>query len=116
MNWLFGGASSRIASISVQDAWERLSSTHKQDVPVLIDVREPGESGRGHARGARNIPLGQMRQRLSDISQDRDVLLICQSGNRSSHAAKALREAGYTHVFNVSGGTSAWRMQQLPLG
>jgi len=69
MNWLFGGASSRIASISVQDAWERLSSTHKQDVPVLIDVREPGESGRGHARGARNIPLGQMRQRLSDISK-----------------------------------------------
>ena len=116
MNWLFGGAGSRVPSITVQEAWERLSSAKKQDVPLLIDVRETWEFGRNHARGARNIPLGQMMQHLKEIPQDRDVLLICQSGNRSSSAAKALIEAGYTRVFNVSGGTGAWLMHHLPLG
>ncbi len=114
MDWLFGGSGSRIPAISVQDAWERLSK--EQDPPVLVDVRETWEFGRGHARGARNIPLGQVMQRLKEIPKDRDVLLICQSGNRSGNAAHALMQAGYTRIFNVSGGTNAWRLHHLPLG
>jgi rhodanese-related sulfurtransferase len=42
-------------------------------------------------------------------------LLICQSGSRSLSAAKLLQRQGITRVFNVSGGTSAWRLQRLPL-
>ncbi len=115
MDWLLGGAGSHMQSISVRDAWERLSSKQHQDAPILIDVREPWEFGRGHARGARNIPLGAVMQRLQEIPQDRDVLVICQSGHRSGSAVKVLLRAGYTRVFNVSGGTSAWQMHQLPL-
>lgn len=116
MGWFFGGAGSHVPTVSVQDAWKRLNGADKQEVPVLIDVRETWEFARGHARGARNIPLGQVMQRLNEIPTDRDVLLICQSGNRSGNAAKALLKAGYTRTFNVSGGTSAWLMQKLPRG
>ena len=116
MDWLFGGAGSRVPTITVRDAWERLSSKQKQEVPVLIDVREPREFERNHAKGARNIPVNQVMQRLGEIPKDRDVLVICQSGNRSGSAAKALMQAGYTRIFNVSGGTGAWMMHHLPLG
>ncbi len=114
-DWLLGGGS-RVPTLTVQETWERVNVKKKQDAPALIDVREVWEFTRGHARGAHNIPLGELRQRLSEIPQDRDILLICQSGNRSSTAARMLMQAGYTRIFNVSGGTSAWYMHHLPLG
>lgn len=52
----------------------------------LIDVREPDEFAAGHARGARNIPLGQLAGRTGEIKADATVLLICHSGNRSTVA------------------------------
>lgn len=113
----FGGLGTAVASISAPEAAERLARKGKGVVaPVLIDVREGYEFAQGHARGARNIPLGDLGQRLSEIPRDRDVLLICQSGNRSASAARHLLRAGYTRVINISGGTSAWRMHHLPLG
>ena len=53
---------------------------------------------------------------MSEIPRDRQVLLICRSGNRSRTAAQTLRGAGYTDLVNVSGGTMAWMRQGLPLG
>ena len=109
---LFGGDSS-IQSISPNEAWERLSN--KQTSAFLVDVREPWEFNNGHARGARNIPLSQFAQRITEIPGSRDVLLICQSGHRSMNAARLLRQRGAEQVFNVSGGTTVWRMHGLPM-
>ena len=109
---LFGGAS-KIPSVNPREAWERLSKG--QPTPVLIDVRESWEFNSGHAKGAKNIPLSQLGKRVGEIPRNRDVLLICQSGNRSMNAANFLHQQGITQVFNVSGGTSVWRMHSLPL-
>jgi rhodanese-related sulfurtransferase len=105
-----------ITSVTPQEAWERLSSQNKQaNKTFLIDVREAWEYSQGHAKGARNIPLGQLRQHLSEIPKDQDVYLICQSGGRSSSAARMLMQEGYTRVININGGTGMWRVHQLPM-
>lgn len=110
---LFGRPGASVPNVSPRDAWERFS-TAKSDT-VLIDVREVGEFSRGHAKGARNIPLSQFNRRFKEIPADKDVLLICQSGNRSMQAAHLLKGQGYERVSNVSGGTTVWRMSQLPM-
>ncbi|WP_110930349.1 rhodanese-like domain-containing protein [Paenibacillus bouchesdurhonensis] len=76
---------------------------------VLIDVREIGEYKRGHIPGAKNIPLSQLQGRLSEIPQDKDLLLYCQSGMRSKNAARILSKNGYGKLAHLTGGISAWR-------
>ena len=70
---------------------------------VIIDVREPGEFARGHIKGARNIPLSQIRERLAEIPSDRPVYLHCRTGQRSYNATLLLQNAGYKNVWNITG-------------
>lgn len=109
---LFGGGA-KIPSVNPREASERLASG--PSAPLLIDVREAWEFSSGRAKGAKNIPLSQLAKRTGEIPRDREVLLICQSGNRSMSAARYLQQQGITQVVNVSGGTTVWRMQGLPL-
>jgi uncharacterized protein len=82
---------------------------------LVVDVREPYEFVEGHVSTAKNIPLSQFKERLSDISKDKKVYVICRSGRRSRRALKILREAGYKKVGPVRGGMLAWQMAQLPV-
>jgi rhodanese-related sulfurtransferase len=109
---LFGGGA-KTPSVNPREAWDRLANGSSK--PVLIDVREPWEFASGHAKGAKNIPLGVLGARLAEIPRNREILLICQSGNRSMSAARFLLKQGITQVFNVTGGTTVWRMHGLPL-
>jgi rhodanese-related sulfurtransferase len=110
---LFGRSPSGIPSVSPREAWQKLSTAAQET--ALIDVREPWEFARGHAKGARNIPLSQLTSRVKDIPTNKDILLICQSGNRSMQAAAFLKQQGIERVWNVSGGTTVWRMSQAPM-
>jgi rhodanese-related sulfurtransferase len=85
------------------------------DGALLVDVRQPDEWNTGHAPHARLIPLGSLPRRLAEIPRDREVLLICRSGNRSSSAQRQLLQLGYEQVFNVSGGMHAWARAALPV-
>ncbi len=89
----------------------------------LLDVRTPGEFAGGHAVGARLVPwlYGSGRLNAHFVEQveklvppDRPVVVICRSGNRSAQAAARLRGAGYKEVYNVLGGSIAWRRAHLP--
>lgn len=104
---------SSIPSISVQEAWERV--TAPKTTAMMIDVRETWEFQQGHARGARNIPLSQLGKRFNEVPPDRDILLICRSGHRSLQAAKFLQQQSWERVVNVSGGMSSWEMHRLPV-
>ncbi len=74
----------------------------------LVDVRSPEEYAGGHIEGAVNIPVGEVPGRLGEFGpKDQDVVVYCRSGRRSSHAAKVLREAGWTKVHNL-GGMGNW--------
>jgi rhodanese-related sulfurtransferase len=50
---------------------------------VLLDVREPSEWQAGHAPGARHVPLGKLEAKLGVLPRDRQVVVVCRSGNRS---------------------------------
>lgn len=70
----------------------------------IIDVREEHEYEAGHIKGAINIPLSQLRDRVSEIPKHRNVYLHCRSAQRSYNAALALQHLGFENIYNVSGG------------
>ncbi|WP_084658423.1 rhodanese-like domain-containing protein [Thermogemmatispora onikobensis] len=102
-----------VSTIDVREAWERLARTDGET--VLIDVREPWEYRSGHAPRAVNIPLGQLAARVNEVPRDREVLLICLSGHRSAQAARLLQRLGLSHVVNIKGGITSWRLHGLPV-
>jgi rhodanese-related sulfurtransferase len=53
--------------------------------------------------GALNIPLGQLRQRLSELPRDREIHVICRSGQRAYYATRILLQHGFK-AKNISGG------------
>ena len=76
---------------------------------VLVDVREPHEHQICKIDGARLIPLGDVPRRApGELSKDAQIVVHCKSGARSAKAQKALQEAGFTKVLNMTGGILAW--------
>lgn len=69
----------------------------------IIDVRGRDEFDMGHLIGAVNIPLGELRQRVSEIPHDRPVYLHCRTSQRSYNAAMALKGRGFDNIINISG-------------
>ncbi len=82
--------------------WDQVNKLNPQRV-TLLDVRIPEELGLGMLDGAINIPLTQLRQRLNEIPKDRQVLVYCQTGQRSYFAARVLNQLGYD-AYNLTGG------------
>lgn len=74
----------------------------------FIDVRTPGECKTNKIKEFKNIPLHELGSRLHEISKDKEVVVICQSGMRSNKATKLLKKHGFITVTNVKGGMSAW--------
>ncbi|NLJ96231.1 MAG: FAD-dependent oxidoreductase [Clostridiales bacterium] len=70
---------------------------------TIIDVRENYEFKQGHIKGAINIPLSELRERVDEIPKDKPVYLHCQTGQRSYNATLALQNMGYNNVVNITG-------------
>src|SRR5689334_5396154 len=85
--------------ITVQQAQQMLEGGDA----VLIDVREPYEYTQIHAKDAKLIPLNTFVQRLKEIPQDKDILLICRSGGRSAQAGMIAAQTGLKRLYNVQG-------------
>ncbi|KAF1723652.1 rhodanese-like domain-containing protein [Pseudoxanthomonas japonensis] len=88
---------------------------------VLVDVREKDEFARGHAHGAYNIPLRELRAggtALLDArlpAGTREVVLVCQSGMRSRVAQSILSGQDARTYLDLAGGMGAWRGHGLPI-
>lgn len=81
---------------------------------ALIDVREIEEFEQGHIPGAINIPLNTVPERISEITTEKPVVLVCARGSRSAMAAEFLTGNGYRDVYNMVDGTLGWMMRGLP--
>lgn len=99
------GMGPQVSQISSLELTELLG---KPEEPVMIDVREPDEYAGGHIPGSRLIPLGTLPERMNEIPSDREVVMICRSGGRSTAACQHLQSAGY-QVKNLTGGMIGWR-------
>jgi len=73
------------------------------DGQFLLDVRNPPELAVESVPGAVNIPLPQLRARLSELPRDREILVICRSGQRAYYATRILLQNGFK-ARNISGG------------
>jgi molybdopterin/thiamine biosynthesis adenylyltransferase/rhodanese-related sulfurtransferase len=79
---------------------------------AIVDVREAEEFAAGHLPGAKHVPRSYLETRIEGVVADRDaqIVLYCQSGNRSAWAARTLEDdLGYTHVASMIGGITLWK-------
>jgi len=90
-----------VQSISVAQLKNILHDKDK----VFIDVRTPAEYKGRNIPQFKNIPLGS---NFNQLPKDKEIVVICQSGMRSSQACKQLKKQGFERVTNVRGGMSAY--------
>jgi rhodanese-related sulfurtransferase len=83
----------------------------------VLDVREPEEftGPLGHIRGAKLIPLGQLAERIGELSKDKPMVAVCRAGGRSAQATLILQQAGFDKIANLPGGMLRWRAEGGPV-
>lgn len=86
---------------------ELLARLEKDKSLEIIDVREDEEWEGGHIPTAKHIPLGDLANRMNELQPDKETILVCRSGRRSTMACEYLAQLGY-HVVNLTGGMMKW--------
>lgn len=90
---------------------------NKQDA-IVVDIRKSDEFKKGHIVNAKNITESQIEQgKFVGIASHKDtpIILVCDTGVRTSGAAKKLVKAGFTQVNNLREGMSGWQSANLPI-
>ena len=97
----------------------------RNQVDVILDVREPSEWDKGHIPGAVLAPRGMLEWYADPASPvakselttnpDARIIVQCASGGRSLLAAQTLKKMGYTNVVNMAGGFNEWIKQGFPV-
>lgn len=90
--------------LDVNEAKQKIDSGKAQ----VIDVRTPAEYAGGHVPGAINIPHMSIIARKNELAPDKELVFICQVGQRSALACEFAAAAGFKDLYNVEGGTEAW--------
>jgi peroxiredoxin family protein/rhodanese-related sulfurtransferase/TusA-related sulfurtransferase len=94
--------------------WRELQAADWSKV-TLVDVRTPDEFALGALKGAVNIPLDDMRDRMKEIPRDKPVYLYCGVGLRGYLASNILLQNGYKEVKNLIGGLKLYKAATTPL-
>ena len=94
--------------------WRELQAADLSKV-TLVDVRTPDEFALGALKGAVNIPLDDMRERMKEIPQDKPVYLYCGVGLRGYLASNILLQNGFGEVKNLIGGLKLYKAATDPL-
>jgi rhodanese-related sulfurtransferase len=88
----------------------------KRDPSIIIDVREPFEFKGKRLREAINIPSSKEMKALTDtLDRNYSLFIYCTTGYRSKRAAEKLYDSGFRNLFNLEGGLSAWKKEDMPL-
>lgn len=84
---------------------------------VVIDVSEPEEFAAAHVNGAKNVPLGQLEERLPQVVKNKalPLVLVCAKGARAHRAVAVAKKLGYENAQALAGGLKAWREASLPV-
>lgn len=105
--------------------WDLEEKLQSEAPPILVDIREPHEYEAMHIDGSLNVPRGILesacdwgyQETVPSLAKarDREVVLMCKSGNRSALAAKVLQDMGYTSVVSLKTGLRGWNDYEQPL-
>ena len=83
-----------------------------QQGSLVLDVRDATEYAAGHLPRARHIPLGELSNRIGEIGKYKDKPVILTG---AAAAAKVLKGAGFSAVYQLKGGLGAWQQASLPV-
>lgn len=101
----YSGELKKVEQVSVDE----VSDMTKADGPLqFVDVRRVAEFNAGHAVRAINIPLDKLADEFEILDPAAPTYVICQGGYRSSIGTSILENAGFSTIYNVTGGTAAW--------
>ena len=103
--------SPQVPTLTVQDL-EQLRTSGADH--FLLDVREPDEFQTARIAGSTLIPLASLPLRTDELPKDKQIVVHCKLGGRSARAVAHLLENGFTNVWNVAGGITAWSEQIDP--
>ena len=105
-------AKSRVREVSVDETLERM-----KDGAVLIDVREDNEFEAAHATDAVHLGRGIIERDIVGKypEKDTELILYCGGGFRSALSGDMLQKMGYTNVWSMAGGWSAWKSANAPI-
>lgn len=105
--------------------WDLEESLEQGRKPLLLDIREPDEFSAMHIPGSINVPRGVLEAACDYdfdetepqlvTARDRDIIVICRSGNRSVLAAETLGMLGYSKVKSLNTGVRGWNDYEQPL-
>lgn len=105
-----GGAAGQPHEISAEQAYQKY-----QAGAFVLDVRTQEEWNEYHAPNTTLIPLDQLQARMSELPRDREIVVICHSGNRSQQGRDILLSGGFTRVTSMAGGLKAWSALGYPI-
>jgi NADPH-dependent 2,4-dienoyl-CoA reductase/sulfur reductase-like enzyme/rhodanese-related sulfurtransferase len=112
---LAGMAAQNVLAGDVQLAqWSDIASIDPRQT-VLLDVRRSDERAKGSIPGSIHIPLDQVRARMSELPRDREIIVHCQSGQRSYFACRILSQHRF-RVRNLTGSWRTWKTATTPHG
>lgn len=82
----------------------------------ILDVRTPEEVSNGHISKSINIDYydANFVEKIKALPKDKEIYIYCKSGGRSSKAALILQNNGFTKVYNLEGGFTAWQANSYP--
>ncbi len=95
--------------ISVNEAFE-----FYQTGTLIVDVREKSEWNEVHVPNTVHIPLGDLEKRAKELPTDKEIIVLCRSGNRSQSGRDILLNKGFEQVTSVSGGIKDWISAGFP--
>ncbi len=105
--------------------WDIEERINEGDVPLILDVREESEYAAMHIADSLNVPRGILEtaceydyeETVKELveARDRDVVVVCRSGNRSVLAAHTMQLMGYTRVSSMKTGLRGWNDYELQL-
>lgn len=112
-----GNASGEVTAVSPRDAHQLITGHSGSPGWVILDVRTPAEFSAGHLTGASNIDFegADFGTRIGALDHDGTYVVYCRTGNRSGQATALMHERGFRHVYNVTGGITAWQQAGLPV-
>jgi len=105
--------------------WDLEAKLASDKPPILLDIREPAEFLKARIQGSINVPRGVLEQACEygfeetepDLARARDkqIIVICRSGNRSVLAAHTLQFMGFSDVYTLKTGIKGWNDYEQPL-
>ncbi len=110
----FSSAARSSAGLPATVSTARGYELYQQDDVFVLDVREQYEWDEFHVPNTTLIPLGELAARVNEVPKDAQIVVICNSGNRSDQGRDILKQAGFSNVTSMDGGVQAWRSLGYP--